>query len=649
MKKRMIAVLIAVFFAATVFCVEAKAGDEYVYCVGSVSKVYSTAAVMKLVDEGKVKLDDPVTAYVPDFELSDERYRDITVRMLMDHTSGMMGTTQLAAFCYEHGVTHDEMFLKLLSGQRLKADPGEYASYCNDSFDLLALIVENVTGMTYTDYIKNEVASVCNGRSTGTAADFETLGTLAPSITPGNLPMDFGVTEALGAGGIYSTAGDVASFGAAFFDGDTVLLSEDAKEEMAVRWDLGVDADPFKDENGLGWDYVRMPGFDEAGVQVLLKGGDAMNDHACLMVAPDEKVSIAVLSNGGSSTLNGMVADAIMQTVLEERGIKKVLKEDAAYELLSRIPDEYDEYEGFYSATDRGGSAVIAHVTFPGHRYMHVENIGALKTVCSDFMLCNDGEGHFVELAYELETDEAPVSADALADARPAADPMVISFVKDDRGGVFFTADYDEVCPGIGKRENRKYAGEMIREDSVEPGCLSAWEEVSKRSFLLCNDVPESAGYENGIVRVIPSKDVPGYGYFLMGNLGTRVLRFTDPQHAISFQTMPSSTNRDSVDLKLVHRGDADFLETSTGLEYISERDVPAFEKDRPLSSIREGRASWFRIGDEAADPAPVQRPDGSNVYVFDKYGSVIYNSHVKDASDDIPLVKGGYLVITKR
>ena len=68
--------------------------DELIYCIASVSKMYSTAAVMQLVDEGKVKLDGYVTEYLPDFKMADERYKDITVRMLMNHTSGIMGTTR---------------------------------------------------------------------------------------------------------------------------------------------------------------------------------------------------------------------------------------------------------------------------------------------------------------------------------------------------------------------------------------------------------------------------------------------------------------------------------------------------------------------------------------------------------------------------
>ena len=67
--------------------------SDYILNIGSVSKMYVTAAVMQLVDQGKVELDAPVTDYIPDFKLADERYKDITVRMLMNHTSGLMGSS----------------------------------------------------------------------------------------------------------------------------------------------------------------------------------------------------------------------------------------------------------------------------------------------------------------------------------------------------------------------------------------------------------------------------------------------------------------------------------------------------------------------------------------------------------------------------
>ena len=72
----------------------ASEGDaDQIYCIGSVSKVYVTTAVMQLVEQGKVDLDAPVTDYIDDFKMADERYKDITVRMLMNHTSGIFGSS----------------------------------------------------------------------------------------------------------------------------------------------------------------------------------------------------------------------------------------------------------------------------------------------------------------------------------------------------------------------------------------------------------------------------------------------------------------------------------------------------------------------------------------------------------------------------
>ena len=61
--------------------------DDILYGIGSVSKIYTTVAVMQLAEEGRVSLDAPVTRYLPQFRMADERYRDITVRMLLNHSS----------------------------------------------------------------------------------------------------------------------------------------------------------------------------------------------------------------------------------------------------------------------------------------------------------------------------------------------------------------------------------------------------------------------------------------------------------------------------------------------------------------------------------------------------------------------------------
>jgi CubicO group peptidase (beta-lactamase class C family) len=144
--------------------------DERIYCVGSVSKVYVTAAVMQLVDQGLVELDKPITTYIPDFTMADGRYKDITVRMLMNHTSGIMGSTLRNEFLFgDNDKDKYDYLLENLKTQTLKADPGAYAAYCNDGFTLLEIIVERVSGMDFTSYIEENIAAPLNLTQTGTA------------------------------------------------------------------------------------------------------------------------------------------------------------------------------------------------------------------------------------------------------------------------------------------------------------------------------------------------------------------------------------------------------------------------------------------------------------------------------------------------
>ena len=75
--------------------------DSDLYGIGSVSKIYTTVAVMQLAEDGKLSLDAPVTRYLKDFKMADPRYRDITVRMLLNHSSGLMGSTFDSALLFD--------------------------------------------------------------------------------------------------------------------------------------------------------------------------------------------------------------------------------------------------------------------------------------------------------------------------------------------------------------------------------------------------------------------------------------------------------------------------------------------------------------------------------------------------------------------
>ena len=207
---------------------------EELYGIGSVSKIYTTVAVMQMVEDGRVSLDAPVTRYLPDFKMADERYKDITVRMLLNHSSGILGTGLSGAMLFGEASTeaHDTL-LEKLSTQRLAADPGAFSVYCNDGFTLAELVVEAVTGQSFMDYVDEQILAPLDlDRTFAPGGDFDT-GDLAPiyrGTDPRALPQD--ALNAIGAGGIYASASDLASFGGALTG--TELLRQSSLDAMAA-------------------------------------------------------------------------------------------------------------------------------------------------------------------------------------------------------------------------------------------------------------------------------------------------------------------------------------------------------------------------------------------------------------------------------
>ncbi|MBP5192599.1 MAG: beta-lactamase family protein [Eubacterium sp.] len=611
--------------------------DPHIYGIGSVSKMYATTAVMQLVEEGKVELDGPVTDYIPNFRMADERYKDITVRMLMDHTSGIMGSTHTNGMLYldNNTASHDEL-LDNLAKQRLKADPGEYACYCNDGFCLLEIIVEEVTDMSFTDYIEKNIVAKTGGESTGTAENLFGNENLVPPVAADNKEYEQFYCMEYGAGGLFSTSSDVANFGAAFFKGDNSLLSETSKEMMATRWST----DEFKDDCGLGWDFVELPGYEEAGVKVMGKGGDVIYEHAMLLVAPEEKISVAVTSNGGSSALNAMLASELLKEALEEEGIEVNDPEMRNFEMVSDIPEEYLKYEGWYSYKTEATGGVLK-VTFPDKKYMHVEEVGINASSSADYILST--EGNFVEAEIDGETESETESK--TEDIKTVSNPKVLAFEDSANGQTYITVEKVDIYPELGSKVDKDYFAERLMENPVSDEVLSSWERFNGKAIYATGDIYSSYIYDCGIMKLYMREDLPGY---VLGvkSIGTALFKIQDAENAVAFNTLPDSANRDMLDIHIEAVGDRVIVTSNDGLSFITEEDVEEFDGSIKSIELKSREAKWFKISDNmAGSTITVERPENSAVYTFNKYGEVVYTSHFVGASNDIPLPKDGKIL----
>ncbi len=318
--------------------------------IGSISKIFTAAAILLLVDDGWVELDQPVTKYLPDFTTRDERYKDITVRMLLNHTSGFPGTNGRDGFGSKKNPDYTSETLSYLAAQGLKHTPGEISVYCNDGFTVAEAVIEAASGMSYADFLRKRIFKPM--KMEHSSCFFKPGNTnIALAYSPETgLAMPVEYVSVMASGGISSTAEDLCRYSTVLYRNR--LFSEDSLSEY-TRAQYGPETalgqTPWFN-CGLGWDSVAVNKFAQQGVTVLAKDGGTQEFSSQLYVAPREKLSIAFIFTGSSVDVGG-VADTIMQALLEGKGIVPHKSDGMKLPLPDgEIPWKFLSYAGFYAS-----------------------------------------------------------------------------------------------------------------------------------------------------------------------------------------------------------------------------------------------------------------------------------------------------------
>ena len=321
--------------------------------IGSVSKVFTAAAVMQLVEEKKLELDKPVVDYLPDFTMADSRYKDITVRMLLNHTSGLPGTMMGNGFASTKDPKFLTEFMAYLAGSGLKADPGVVSVYCNDGFMLAEVLIELVSGQSYDEYMKQHIFSK-SGMKDSSCSFIEGNKNIALKYSSDNgQAMPAEIINLMGTGGISSTPADLCRFGNALITNKLMSAESFTEYTSAQYGNETVPSGTPITNYGLGWDMVDVATFAEQGVHVVSKNGGTLQFNSQLYVIPDAKLSIALIF-AGSGDASG-IASTITQTLLEEKGIVQAAAEMAPTATPVAIPNDLLEFAGYYGAS---GSAI---------------------------------------------------------------------------------------------------------------------------------------------------------------------------------------------------------------------------------------------------------------------------------------------------
>jgi CubicO group peptidase (beta-lactamase class C family) len=366
-----------------------------IFQIGSLTKSFTAAVVLKLQEEGKLSVDDHLSKYFPQVRGADE----ITLRELLNHTSGLydyandIGPEDSAIV--SHPVTGQRV-VEIFAKKKLLFKPGTKFSYCNSDYYLLGMIIEKVSGMPYEHAVRKLVFDplgmthsgfdFINLRDTAKTAGYVTI---APGKYTPNIQWDSTVTYATG--GIYSTAGDLYKWGKAI--ANKQVLSPASWQQTFT---------PGLDKYGFGWWINSL-----YNRKYIYHSGGLPGFMSYLVYFPDDDVTIIMLTNfgnyGDSLALINVGLSAIVfgqpYTLWEKHDAINVDKDD-----LNHLAGTYRVNEEHSLIITFKKDKLYVEAVNPKDRlpqvqlYAETESKFYIKEAQLKFEFVKDGEGNAVKL-----------------------------------------------------------------------------------------------------------------------------------------------------------------------------------------------------------------------------------------------------------
>jgi len=575
---------------------------DHTFNVCSISKIFCTVAVMKLVEQGKVDLDTPVCQYLPDFKMLDDRYKDITVRHCLNHASGLPGT-QWKHFSATHvgspeNTEYYQEVYDYLAKSHLKAAPGTYSVYCNDGFTLAEMVVAKVSGIPFGQFCKEYITEPIGAHSTRTST---TANPEYPLIHEKKKVPEYFYLQ--GCGGFTTNMVDLCKFGNLFLT-ENDIISEQSKAEMARHQGVTfLKEDTASTCFGLGWDNVAVqePEFDLGG-HVQMKGGNSFQFTSKLYVIPKFNAVLAISETHDCQIDVGQVILHMFATaLLEEKGIN-------VYRQNKVVPQELAErFRGTYLMPSQilnthffGTNLTITNDTTDGK---HCTVYRDLKFNGTEFVGKN-GEKYFFREhggdVYFFGTNHGRTIPEAMK-AKPY--PPLSEAWKARLGKKYIPIDYTEqdmVCH------------EMM--NGLRFAALPGIEGVIVASFSAMDGADIYGNFEGCCIPV-------------------------DDMTATGFLQTPSNGSRDLVDPYFVMKDGIEHCYVGSYL-FRDLESIPVYHgEDFNTVPYNPGYNSVYHLTSELKELPQV--PEGRRLLIMDKDLAVVYDSQVKS---DYKPVSDGYI-----
>ena len=357
---------------------------ETIFQSGSVGKQFAATAVMMLVEEGKVGLDDAITKYFPG---APDAWNNIKVRNLLSHTSGLAEyesderTGPSGPFYLRLDFTEDEL-LKKAEALPFDFQPGEKWSYRNTNYLLLGFLIRKVTGEFYGDYLHERIFKPLGMNATRIISEADIIPNRAAGyqLVKGELKNQDWVSPTFNStadGALYFTVLDLAKWDAALYT--EKLVKKSSLDQMWTVAKLN-DGKPNKSNYGFAWTIDQMNGH-----RVIEHGGAWQGFTTYIARYVDDKLTVVVLTNLDSAHSNpgriahhvaGLYVPALMPPELKPIEDKEPQVTAFFREVLQKIAEGKADPEWF--TPDRRKELFPDRIKALGE---FVKSLGALKSL----------------------------------------------------------------------------------------------------------------------------------------------------------------------------------------------------------------------------------------------------------------------------
>ncbi|QGQ98897.1 class A beta-lactamase-related serine hydrolase [Paenibacillus psychroresistens] len=255
--------------------------------IASLTKAFTSMAIMQLEEKGFLQVSDPLSKYIPDYPLGEQ----ITLHHLLTHSSGITNYTSFPHF--DHKIRPFIWTLENLIDEfkhyPLEFNPGESQAYCNSGYILLSFIIEQISGQTYSDYLRDYIFRPLGMKDSGVDLGRKIVLNRADGY---NLDKEFihtvvnNMSSMVGAGGVYTTVEDLYLWDRALYT--DALVNKETLQRIFTPY--------FASYGGYGWDVSHFDIHDQPKKR-MAHYGDVEGFVSYFTRYVEDDLTVIVLSN----------------------------------------------------------------------------------------------------------------------------------------------------------------------------------------------------------------------------------------------------------------------------------------------------------------------------------------------------------------